>query len=128
MRSRQGTWEPWRWSDSWVGGAAAGVGAHLVVRGIHRLLRPDLRGPVVGVACASGMLGALVAGRLARHRLRPLPVLALVPAPPPAARAPVALETDTAPERPSTPLERVLRRGPNGREHPWSEPGLPTPA
>ncbi|SDD72611.1 hypothetical protein [Myxococcus virescens] len=126
MRSRQGTGEPWRWSDSWVGGAAAGVGAHLVVRGIHRLLRPDLRGPMVGVACASGMLGALVAGRLARHRLRPLPVLALVPSSPPAAREPAALETDPDPERPSTPLERVRRRGPNGREHPWSEPGLPT--
>ncbi|QDE71495.1 hypothetical protein BHS07_33985 [Myxococcus xanthus] len=111
-----------------MGGAAAGVGAHLVVRGIHRLLRPDLRGPVVGVACASGMLGALVAGRLARHRLRPPPVLALVPAPPPAVCKPAALETAPDPERPSTPLERVLRRGPNGREHPWNEPGLPTQA
>ncbi|WP_284662417.1 hypothetical protein [Myxococcus sp. SDU36] len=122
MRSRQGTWVPWRWSDSWVGGAAAGVGAHLVVRGLHRLLRPDLRGPVVGAACASGVLGALVAGRRARGRLRPPPALALVPGPPAAACVPAALETD--PARPRAPLERVLRRGPNGREHPWSEPRL----
>lgn len=122
MRSGQGTWEPWRWSDSWVGGAAAGMGAHLVVRGIHRLLRPDVRGPVVGVACASGMLGALVAGRLVRRRLRPPPAVSLVPAPPPAAFKPAGLE----PERSRPPLERGLRRGPNGREHPWSEPGFPT--
>ncbi|NVI98388.1 hypothetical protein HV824_09665 [Myxococcus sp. AM009] len=105
-----------------MGGAAAGVGAHLMVRGIHRLLRPDLRGPVVGVACASGMLGALVAGRLARSRLRP--PLTLVPAPPSAACMPAALEAGL--ERPRAPLERVLRRGPNGREHPWSEPESPT--
>ncbi|WP_238540003.1 hypothetical protein [Corallococcus macrosporus] len=119
MRSRQGTWAPWRRGDSWVGGAVAGVGVHLVARGLQRLLRPDLRGPVVGVACASGMLGALVASRLARPR--PPPALALVPAPPPADAAPPG--EDRAP-----PPLRAHRRGPNGREHPWSEPGLPTRA
>ncbi|WP_426755265.1 hypothetical protein [Myxococcus sp. Y35] len=121
MRSRQETWEPWRGRHAWAGGATAGLGAHLVVRGLHRLLRPDLRGPVVGVACASGMLGALVARRLARRRSQP-PALALVPASAPVARMP--LEAGS----PRPHAEPVLRRGPNGREQPWYESGMPTPA
>ena len=124
MRSRQGTWEPWRGrEDSWVGGAAIGLGAHLVARGVHWLLRPGLRGPVVSVACASGLLGALVAGRLARRRTR-VPALALVPdASPAAVRAP---REEEDPPRPT--VERVLRRGPSGREQPWFETTAPAPA
>ena len=121
MRSGQGSWWPWRWSDSWVGGAAAGIGVHLLLRGMHRVLGP--RGLVVGVACASGALGALVASRLARWRPRP-PALALVSASPPRAEPRAPLEEDG----PRPPVGRALRRGPSGREHPWLEAWRPTPA
>ncbi len=126
MRSRQGTWEPWRQREgAWMGGAALSLGAHLMARGLHRLLRPDSRGPLVGVACVSGLLGALVAGRLARRRTQP-PALALVPAASPAvARAPREEEGE---ERPWPDTERVLRRGPSGREQPWFETAAPAPA
>ncbi|AKQ63308.1 hypothetical protein A176_000220 [Myxococcus hansupus] len=104
-----------------MGGAAVGIGAHLVATGVHWLLRPGLRGPVVGVACASGLLGALVAGRLARRRAR-VPALALVSTSPPAAVCAPREEAE-APPRPS--VERVLRRGPSGREQPWFETTAP---
>jgi hypothetical protein len=65
----QSTWQG-RWSELLLGGAAAGVGAPLLLGGLRRFLHPRQRGAPDRVGWAAGLLGALVAGGLTCRRLQ----------------------------------------------------------
>ncbi|NMO14477.1 hypothetical protein HPC49_06325 [Pyxidicoccus fallax] len=53
-----------------MGGAAASVSAPLLLGGLRRVLGLERRGSPVRVRWAAGVMGALVAGGLARRRLK----------------------------------------------------------
>jgi hypothetical protein len=69
MSTRQESTHQRRWSDLLLGSAAAGLGAPLLLRGLRRVLHPGSRNTPVGMGWKAGLLGALVAGGLARRRL-----------------------------------------------------------
>lgn len=58
------------WSELLLGGAAAGLGAPLMLRSLRRVLRRPQGTSPAGMGWKAGLLGALVAGGLARRRLR----------------------------------------------------------
>lgn len=58
------------WSELLLGGAAAGLGAPLMLRSLRRVLRRPRGDSPAGMGWKAGLLGALVAGGLARRRLR----------------------------------------------------------
>lgn len=70
MSTSQASTRRQRWGELLLGGAAAGVGAPLLLGGLRRVLRLERGGSPASVGWAAGVLGALVARGLARRRLR----------------------------------------------------------
>ncbi|MFP2926950.1 hypothetical protein ACLESO_17475 [Pyxidicoccus sp. 3LG] len=70
MNTRQESTRQGRWSELFLGGAAAGVGAPLLLGGLGRFLRMGRGVSPAGMGWTAGVLGALVAGGLARRRLQ----------------------------------------------------------
>ncbi|WP_164017420.1 hypothetical protein [Pyxidicoccus trucidator] len=68
QRMRRGSW-----SELLLGGAAAGVGAPFLLGGLRRFLHLRQGGSPASVGWTAGLLGALVAGGLARRRLQDAP-------------------------------------------------------
>jgi hypothetical protein len=69
MHTSQASTRRERWGELLLGGAAAGVGAPLLLGGLRRVLRLERGGSPASVGWAAGVLGALVARGLARRRL-----------------------------------------------------------
>jgi hypothetical protein len=157
MKSRQESTSPGRWSELLLGGTLAGVGAPLLLKGVHRWLHLKGGASTASVGWAAGLLGALVAGKLARRHAPG----GMAPEPPTASPARALQEEDggmwdealvadwrrevrhrrlvaleqyaaaaagaSGPEAPPV-VERRVRRGPSGREQPWHEALEATPA
>lgn len=151
MSSRRESTRRRRWSELLLGGVAAGVGAPLVLRGLRRFLHLETADATAGVGWTAGLLGALVAGGLARRGRLDGPGPEAEPraagaedrdAPVPAEEETVfearrvearrrhlaaleqhaAARTDAASgDEVLRALERRARRGPSGREQPWHE-------
>jgi hypothetical protein len=117
MKSRQSSQRRGRWGEVLLGGAV-GLGTPVLLRMATRALGLREESRAVD-GWAAGLLGALVAGGLARRRERTKPVgegPELRPMEPPR-----AVEA----ERPVTALPR---RGPTGRERLWLMAGQPSSA
>lgn len=69
MSTSQASTRRGRWSELLLGGAAAGLGAPLLLGGLRRVLHLKRGGSPASMGWAAGMMGALVAGGLARRRL-----------------------------------------------------------
>jgi hypothetical protein len=61
------------WSEVLLSGAAAGVGAPFLLKGLRRFLHLGQGRSPAGVGWTAGLLGALVAGGLARRRRQQAP-------------------------------------------------------
>ncbi|MCY1019510.1 hypothetical protein [Pyxidicoccus sp. MSG2] len=148
MSTRQESTRQGRWSGLLWGGAAAGLGAPLVLRGLRRFLHPDRGDSRASMGWTAGLLGALVAGGLARRRLHSGSHSGSGE---PASEAGAALEGEDADglmadrrrearrrrlaalelhaaaqseasgHEVRRAVERGPRRGPSGREQPWHE-------
>jgi len=70
MSSSQASTRQGRWSELLLGGAAAGLGTPLLLGGLRRVLHLGRGSSPVSVGWAAGVMGALVAGGLARRRQR----------------------------------------------------------
>lgn len=144
MSTRQESTRQGRWSGLLWGGAAAGLGAPLVLRGLRRFLQPGRGDSRASMGWTVGLLGALVAGGLARRRLHsgsgepaPEPGVALEEEDADGLMADrrrearrrrlAALELHAAAHSEASghevrrAVERGPRRGPSGREQPWHE-------
>ncbi|HZI12226.1 MAG TPA: hypothetical protein VE153_17715 [Myxococcus sp.] len=158
MKSRQESTSPGRWRELLLGGTLAGVGAPLLLKSLHRWLHLKGGASTASVGWAAGLLGALVAGRMARRRASD----GEAPEPPEESQASAPPEGDGGTEDearvvadwrrevrrrrlaalaqhaaaaagasgPKAPpvVERRVRRGPSGREQPWHEALEATPA
>ena len=69
MSTSQASTRRGRWSELLLGGAAAGLGAPLLLGGLRRVLHLGRGGSPASMGWTAGMMGALVAGGLARRRL-----------------------------------------------------------
>ncbi|WP_240360287.1 hypothetical protein [Pyxidicoccus caerfyrddinensis] len=115
MSTRQESTRKGRWSELLLGGAAAGLGAPLMLRGLRRFLHLGQGGSSASMGWAAGLLGALVAGGLARRRLH-------------AGSGGEEREASAASgQEVRQAVERGPRRGPSGREQPWHEALASTP-
>jgi hypothetical protein len=110
MSTRQESTRRERWSELLLGGAAAGLGAPLVLRGLRRFLHLGRGGSPASMGWTAGLLGALVAGGLSRRRLHRG---SGEPAP--------AAQPEASGHEVRRAVERGPRRGPSGREQPWHE-------
>lgn len=117
MKTRRASGTSGRLGELLLGGAV-GLGAPVMVRGLSRVLGVARRGPAVG-GWTAGLLGALVAGGLARRRGR------MQGAAGRNGPAPEGLPPEVAPHR---HVSGEPRRGPNGRERLWETSGQPEPA